>query len=409
MRKYRGIRKTYYDLNSSRPATISEAQSRRNSISSIQLDFTMDGFPAFIMYCDEIVAKITGILRACRAVESLINGRSKGLPSVAIEQFVGQAIVDEIQQTNEVENVHSTRKEIHESMDEVQQGGHGKRFAGMIRKYILLGQEKKPLRTCQDIRKLYDDFILDEIKEENPKNVPDGIFFRKEPVAVHDSHDRNIHNGLFPESAINAAMENALAFLNDDGYDPFVRVAAFHYMFGYIHPFYDGNGRMARFISSYVLAMSDVPNVICYRLSYVIKSRRKEYYDLFKDANDRHNYGDMTSFVIGFLDMLRDAAQQTFDALSETSKKLDRYSDLLTKTNLKEDQQSILWILIQLSVCSPLGMDYEELGSICKMSRSKLIHEINAMGDYVIKGKNSKKNAFHANLERLDLIEEQPT
>ena len=60
------------------------------------------------------------------------------------------------------------------------------------------------------------------------------------------------------ESKIIETMNQALTLLNDEDIDVLIRSAIFHFVFGFIHPFYNGNGRMARFISSY--KMSDVLN-----------------------------------------------------------------------------------------------------------------------------------------------------
>ena len=80
-------------------------------------------------------------------------------------------------------------------------------------------------------------------------------------------------------------MSKALDFLNHSEISTPVRVAVFHYMLGYIHPFYDGNGRMARFISSYTLSQEMDP-LIGVRLSYTIKENIAAYYKLFKETND---------------------------------------------------------------------------------------------------------------------------
>ncbi len=37
-----------------------------------------------------------------------------------------------------------------------------------------------------------------------------------------------------------------------------VSIAVFHYLFGYVHPFYDGNGRMARYLSSIFCSEKEV-------------------------------------------------------------------------------------------------------------------------------------------------------
>ena len=65
-------------------------------------------------------------------------------------------------------------------------------------------------------------------------------------------------------------MTKGLNILNNDEYDYMIRIAVFHYIFGYIHPFYDGNGRTSRFISSYLLSKNLLP-IVSYKLASTIK------------------------------------------------------------------------------------------------------------------------------------------
>ena len=67
------------------------------------------------------------------------------------------------------------------------------------------------------------------------------------------------------------------------------------YFFEYIHPFYDGNGRTARFIASYFLA-EHLNYLTALRLSVIIKRQRKKYYDLNRD---------LTPFIYGFKTFLQ--------------------------------------------------------------------------------------------------------
>lgn len=404
MGKYRSMRKAYYDLKQKPEDVRRELAARTESLSTIRPAFQIGSHPAFIMYCDEMIRSVSAIHRGCRRVERLVQK----LPGVALRQYINQALVEEIHQTNEMENVHSTRKEIRESMEWVEQGRHGSRFEGMIRKYILLlGDEKIPLKSCRDMRALYDSFVLDEVLREDPDNGPDGMYFRSGAVGVHDRHDRRIHEGVFPESAINEAMEHALDFLNNEEYDLFIRVAAFHYLFGYIHPFYDGNGRMSRFISSYLLSEGDVPLPVCLRLSYVIKNRRKEYYDQFKETNDRHNYGDMTGFVIFFLRLIQDTCEQTAEYLEETAASLQRYRQLLKARNMTKSEQDVLFVLIQTTVCSEHGLGAEELRQLCGMGRNRLLNTMKAISPWCVMWKEGNKHLYRADLEKLNECMEQ--
>lgn len=97
-------------------------------------------------------------------------------------------------------------------------------------------------------------------------------------------------------------MEEALVVLNDLNTNLFVRVAIFHYLFEYIHPFYNGNGRMGRYISSKYL-VSELNPLCAFQLSIACLERQKDYYDAFKLVNDKRNKGDLTPFILMFLEI----------------------------------------------------------------------------------------------------------
>lgn len=46
---------------------------------------------------------------------------------------------------------------------------------------------------------------------------------------------KEIHQGIVPESAIQSAVQTVLDFIKDDSIDLLIRTGAAHYLFGYIH------------------------------------------------------------------------------------------------------------------------------------------------------------------------------
>lgn len=400
MKIYRGMYKYYFDEKdkSNIKKTVATLY---DSVSTIVPDFMIKENPGFIVYCDEMLHELADI----RNKNLFIDKISRKLPDVARQQFLLQAIIEEIQQTNEMENIHSTRKEISDEMKVIENGQKGKRFDGMIRKYkLLLTEEKVPLLSCQDIRNLYDSFVLDEVIKEDAKDMPDGLYFRKNPVSVIKG-STPIHEGVYPESAINDAMEHALRFLNDSDYDPLIRLAAFHYMFGYIHPFYNGNGRMTRFISSSVLQQENIHLLVALRLSYVIKSHRKQYYEMFKITNDKRNYGDMTCFVVEFLKFINEACEQVLDFLREKDILLNHYLKIVHNMKLDEDYENVLFVLVQVSVCESESLSIKRLEKICGKSRYIITKCLQEITPYCLKDCHGREYLYRANLENLDNIE----
>lgn len=401
MKIYRGMYKTYFDLKSKKAAS-DMALSLHDSVSAITPLFPINGHPGFIVYCDEILHELSDI----RNMNLLIDRLTRNLPTVARRQFMRQAIIEEIHQTNEMENIHSTRKEIKDEMTVIENGQKGKRFDGMIRKYqLLLQREEIPLLSCQDIRNLYNSFVLEEVIKENAKDAPDGIYFRKDPVSVVKS-SQTIHEGIYPEIALNEAMEHALLFLNDNEYDSLIRIAAFHYMFGYAHPFYNGNGRMTRFISSSMLTNDNISLLVALRLSYVIKSHRAQYYEMFKTTNDKRNFGDMTCFVIGFLRFIREASEQVLSFLREKDALLNHYSTIIDKLELEPKTKELLFILVQVSICESDSPSITELTDACECSPYIIKKCLAGIDKYAICTHKGRAITFRANLESLDSINE---
>ena len=351
----------------------------------------------------ELLSLISSIYQSDKKLTKL----SEEIPPHALQQFFNTSMIEEIQQSNEVENVNSTRKEIKDALDAVNQGRHGKRFVSMVRKYLILQSNKDiPLSTCQDIRNLYDEFIADEVVRDDPGDQPDGEIFRISPVHVGDSHGQNVHDGLFPESKIITAMDSALSILNNENYDILIRVALFHYFFGYIHPFYNGNGRMTRFISSYKLSQYFSKSA-CLRISYVIKEHRPQYYALFKNANDKRNRGELTEFVMGYLHFFKEAIEDTYITLEEKNNQYQEYEQKLLHwmnkhlNKLSYTQQSCFKYMLQTDLFGESSVDISRAAFFMECSEKTARKIMANAGPLVRTTKDGKKTIWHINLDTL--------
>lgn len=342
---------------------------RYSSESSYRFDFTISGNPAFMLLTPELfqlAEKITEL-------NATLNDLCQKIPPIAIDQYTRKCLVDEILITNDIEGVVSTRHEINDALDEYNSGisKAKKRFRGLVSKYaLLLERDEIPLKKCKDIRELYDDFILAEVLEEDRNNLPDGLYFRKERVYVDNKHGKAIHEGLYPEEKIIEMMEQSLDLLNNDSYGFLIRVAIFHYLFAYIHPFYDGNGRMTRFISSYLLSKK-LNDLTCFRLSYTIKKNLAKYYKSFKTTNDPKNKGDLTPFVLDFFEILVSLVQDLCNSIEKRIEKYRHYTTLAKQHALPRDTDyKILGILLSNTLFGDEGLSTRALAEITKASIS---------------------------------------
>ncbi|MBP3410343.1 MAG: Fic family protein, partial [Clostridia bacterium] len=181
--------------------------------------------------------------------------------------------------------------------------------------------------------------------------------------------------GIYPENRIIQAMDIALRFLQKQEYNPLIRIAVFHYLFAYIHPFYDGNGRMTRFISSYFLSRELCP-LVGLKLSSAIKAEQSKYNKLFKETNEKRNMGDLTGFILGFLRFVSKSIDEIYDFLTETKVLWERTKRILSKHHKIPKRNDALLILCQNALFSESGLTIHDLVQITGKSRSTIDHEL---------------------------------
>ncbi|WP_156309036.1 Fic family protein [Sphingobacterium endophyticum] len=87
--------------------------------------------------------------------------------------------------------------------------------------------------------------------------------------------------------------------------DPVLKAAIVHLWFVTIHPFDDGNGRIARALTDMQLSKADGVNQRFYSMSAQIKQERKEYYKILEKTQKGDS--DITNWVVWFLNCLKEA------------------------------------------------------------------------------------------------------
>ena len=116
-------------------------------------------------------------------------------------------------------------------------------------------------------------------------------------------------------------MPGFLHWLNDtQELDPVIKAAIAHLWFVTIHPFDDGNGRIARAIADMQLARADQSKQRFYSMSAQIVKERSDYYDILE--NTQKGSLDITQWLEWFLDCLyrsMEYTEHTIDKIIERS------------------------------------------------------------------------------------------
>ena len=270
---------------------------------------------------------------------------SSELPKAAHVACRYEIMSNEIVKTNGLEGVHSTKKEIYDSMP----SRKSTRFSGIVKKYIqiVLGNIEK-IDSVEEIRKMYDDIFAEDILT-NPENKLDGILFRKDGVYIHNGMN-NVHSGDSSEELIIKHLEELIEFMNRKDVPSLIKASIVHYYFEYIHPFYDGNGRFGRFLfSMYLARKTDIFTGLS--LSYSIFGDKNKYSNLFKETSSPRNKGELTFFVLGMLDFILNGQESIIEMLKDKRLQLDYAKDYLKKLkkekNLDEIEADALYIYMQ--------------------------------------------------------------
>lgn len=370
---YEPLAKLYYKDKSVYTKIYNE---RFNNEFSYHLPFEISGNKAFFIIDYQISRKIEEIYYISRQLDDILNQ----LPPIAFKYYINKNLIDEIMLTNDIEGVYSTRKEISQIIEMPDNSTKKVRLMGLVKKYQkLINGEKIPLSSCNDLRLLFDEIVLNEIEEDEK---PDGEIFRTGSVSVCTATDKEKHRGLYPEKKLIDFLNKSLDFLtNENNVGPLVKIAVFHYLFGYAHPFYNGNGRTSRFISSYLLC-NILNQSIALRISYTIKNDKNKYYKAFDICNDPKNKGDITPFIYSFIDIIKNTAKSSLENLESLKQRLEYYSTIHENIyNFFENdlQSKIVYILIQNALFSRKGVFIEELKHHLECSEATIRKNIKSL------------------------------
>jgi Fic family protein len=168
----------------------------------------------------------------------------------------------------------------------------------------------------------------------------------KGPMQVVSGHERRerVHFQAVP--AIDLERETAAFLQWFDGpatIDPVMRAALAHLWFVIIHPFEDGNGRIARAIADMALARSENSAQRFYSMSAQIRLERKAYFDTL-EATQKGDL-DVTLRLTWFLDCLDRAFHGAEEILASVLEKA-RFWDAHAGASFNERQRDMINCLL---------------------------------------------------------------
>ena len=131
-----------------------------------------------------------------------------------------------------------------------------------------------------------------------------------------------VHFEAPPAARLEHEMATLLSWFNaDEGRDPVMKSALAHFYFVTIHPFDDGNGRIARAIADLQLARADRTDLRFYSMSSQIQREKKAYYDTLERCQT--DSLDISEWIDWYLGCLLRAIRESDGMLPSVLKKAE--------------------------------------------------------------------------------------
>jgi Fic family protein len=153
--------------------------------------------------------------------------------------------------------------------------------------------------------------------------------------------NEKVHYVAPPAGRLKAEVDRFLEWFNtgESGNDAVLKAGLAHLWFVTVHPFDDGNGRIARAIGDMALARSEKSCQRFYSLSAQIQQERSRYYDVLEST--QHGTMDVTAWLMWFLECLTRAMDKAEETLSSVICKA-RFWEQYAKLALNERQIKVL-------------------------------------------------------------------
>lgn len=233
-----------------------------------------------------------------------------------------------LRKNNRIQSVHSTLAIEANSLSL-------KQVKDVINGKLVIGFERE-IREVKNAYKAYE-----QITKINPYSIDDLLYvhgiltnglieesgkFRSGNEGVFDEDNNCIFIAPKPDLVMDL-INDLFNYIkeNKDKINPLILSSVFHYEFVFIHPFSDGNGRMARLWQNIIL--SHWKEVFVYLpIESLIKKYQKEYYKVIDDCN---NSGESTEFIEFMLKMIDESLNNLLKNINKEVSNTDEYVNKL--------------------------------------------------------------------------------
>ncbi len=220
-------------------------------------------------------------------------------PQNSAQLYGTQAMEREILSTFTIEQIDTSRSSVRRILSGyAPTNEREQRIYGMKRGLEFIADPNNKISE-ETIYQLYQ-MVIGAFLPEEDQLLP-GQRYRHDHVYIVG--DKLEHTGL-PWNKLASYMEQLVAFIQQDSsINDLWKAALIHFYLAYLHPYFDGNGRMARLLHLWYLVQQGYSSALFVPLSEYIERSRKKYYDAFSLVEQNARISgvlDVTPFLLYF-------------------------------------------------------------------------------------------------------------
>lgn len=177
-----------------------------------------------------------------------------------------------------------------------------------------------------------------------------------------------VHYEAPPAKYLPSYMSLFFNFVNNSKENLVIKAAIAHLWFVIIHPFEDGNGRIARAIADMLLAKWNKSNNHFYNMSAQIQKEKKAYYEILK-ITQKENL-DITSWILWFINCLKKSIELSSQKIKRTVLKYQFLQDNKTESfNLR--QKKIIEMLFEGFTGNLTSAKWAKINRVTQMTANR--------------------------------------
>ena len=214
-----------------------------------------------------------------------------------------------------------------------------KNYFAVLNRIAVLVKEHKPI-TTNLTQKLHHDLMLGLDKDALGKFRDGPVFVgHKTKVEIVVKHNPPFHTA----NQIENALRNVYDWLtNQDEIHPLIKAGIFHHEFAYIHPFFDGNGRLARILTTYYLLLNNYEVSKFFILDDFYDIDRQLYSDTLHTADKGDNTAWLEYFLEGIAVSLQGALARINDLKQSSLEEVKGEKRVIVTSREEEVLQIVL-------------------------------------------------------------------